>query len=373
MDFGREKMVQLAERIYNLDEKVYQGTGSALGRVYTKDKKRCVDSILAMMRSRDEGHAVRTDLALIGNMARTIDDHDLHKEVMTEYNAILQELVSLPTSFAEGDILDEHAAEINLLNKFKDGKHHMIICISRTYGCGGSEVGFELADRLKINYYDAEIFDKVLKRLEAEQDMVLDHMGYKYKSNGERQEDGSPLFVYSDPVEKETVVRKHKTFKERLREFSRYHGLSKKDAIFFNQSNLICEMAKEEDFVVMGRLAEVILCNNNIPHISIFITAPFEERVRRLRQMNQNRKEADIRRMLKMLDRAKHKYYRYYAGRTWGSAENYDLCINSACYGIQGTVDLIAYILEGGGTESIRKQTHVDDLEKIGHPLENNH
>lgn len=72
-----------------------------------------------------------------------------------------------------------------------------------------------------------------------------------------------------------------RTLKQMLREFSRYHGLSKKDAVFFNQSDLLCEMAKQEDFVVMGRCADVILTNNRIPHISIFITAPFEQRVRR--------------------------------------------------------------------------------------------
>lgn len=45
-------------------------------------------------------------------------------------------------------------------------------------------------------------------------------------------------------------------------------------------------MAKEEDFIVMGRCADVILANNHIPHISIFITAPFEQRVRRIMEVN---------------------------------------------------------------------------------------
>jgi len=40
--------------------------------------------------------------------------------------------------------------------------------------------------------------------------------------------------------------------------------------IFFNQSDLICEMAKKEDFIVMGRCADVVLTNHRIPHISSF-------------------------------------------------------------------------------------------------------
>ena len=74
--------------------------------------------------------------------------------------------------------------------------------------------------------------------------------------------------------------------KERLKDFDRYHGLTKEDAIFFNQSDLICKRAKEEDFIVMGRCADVILANNHIPHISIFITAPFEQRVHRVMEVN---------------------------------------------------------------------------------------
>ncbi len=76
------------------------------------------------------------------------------------------------------------------------------------------------------------------------------------------------------------------TLKTWASEFSRYHGLSKRDAIFFNQSDLICDMAKHEDFIVMGRCADVILTNNHIPHISIFITAPFEQRLRRAMELH---------------------------------------------------------------------------------------
>ena len=60
-----------------------------------------------------------------------------------------------------------------------------------------------------------------------------------------------------------------------FKDFKKYHGLPVQDAIFFNQSDLICDMAKKEDFIVMGRCADVILTNNHIPHISIFITASF--------------------------------------------------------------------------------------------------
>ena len=107
-------------------------------------------------------------------------------------------------------------------------------------------------------------------------------------------------------------------------------------AIMLNQA----KMAKEEDFIVMGRCADVILANNHIPHISIFITASFEQRVRRMMELhNLNYKQAAH--LLVKLDARHAKYYFDYTGKKWGDAVNYDLCINSASYGIEESVELI--------------------------------
>ena len=130
--------------------------------------------IVSLLTTRPKGNLIRSELALIGNMARTIQDKEERKLVMTEYNRILKEVMSLPTSFAQGDVIDPELAKLNTFNlkqRFSE-KDHLIICISWTYGSGGIDVGFKLADKLKINYYDAEIFEAVLKSLEAEKDSV---------------------------------------------------------------------------------------------------------------------------------------------------------------------------------------------------------
>ena len=36
------------------------------------------------------------------------------------------------------------------------------------------------------------------------------------------------------------------SLKTRFREFNRYHGLPKQDAVFFNMSDLICNLAKQK-------------------------------------------------------------------------------------------------------------------------------
>ena len=195
-----------------------------------------------------------------------------------------------------------------------------MICISRTQGSAGNDIGFELADNLKINYYDVEIFDQVMKRLEADKDAVNDAENFVDFNKYTKKSGGS--------------------LKTRFREFNRYHGLPKQDAVFFNMSDLICNLAKTEDCIIMGRCADMILKNNHIPHISLFISAPFSVRVEHIMAVrNMNLKQAV--RFLKKMDRQHRKYYQFYTGEKWGKPENYDLCINSANYGIKETIDVI--------------------------------
>mgnify|MGYP002620173233 CR=1 FL=1 len=195
----------------------------------------------------------------------------------------------------------------------------LVICISRSHGSAGTDIGFALAEALHINYYDESVLNQILDRRDA-------------------KEFGSDATKVSD--------------------FKRYHGLSKKDASFFRQSALICELAKEEDMIVMGRAADVVLTGQHIPHISIFITAPFAQRVSRMMEV----KNMDIKQAIAMIRKMDHKhqnYYHSYTGKHWGDAINYDLCINSSILGIEGTVKLIIQYVE-----DFEKKNNADILEK---------
>ena len=311
MQENKNKYYDIAERIYDLDGEVYECVGSSLGRTFTGDKLTCVNNLVMLMRTKPQGHLLRSELALISNMARTIRKDEDRSRLMKKYDEILKEIAELPASFGKVEILDENRAKLNTANlrqKFSKDDH-LIICIGRTQGSAGNDIGFALADALRINYYDAEIFNEVLRRLDAEKDSVTDvaDLGTdlienKYQGSG-------------------------RTIKERLKDFDRYHGLT-----------------REEDFIVMGRCADVILANNHIPHISIFITAPFEQRVRRIMEVNDLDHKKAVR-LLKKLDRQHARYYNYYTGQKWGDAMNYDICFNSASYGIEESVDIIERML----------------------------
>lgn len=345
MQENREKCMELANRIYDLDAEVYSCVGSALGRTFTGNRESTVQNLCSLMLARPGGHLLRSELALISNMARTIRDKEKRAQMMAEYDAVLKEIETLPDSFGKVDIMDLSRAELNPTARKKlSEKDPLVICISRTQGSAGNDIGFELADDLHINYYDVEIFNQVLNRLEVEKGSVGD--------------------AEADHFENFDKYRKTSfSLKKWMREFNRYHGLPRQDAVFFNMSDLICSLARTEDCVIMGRCADSILTNNHIPHLSIFISAPFSLRVRRIMAS----KNMDLRhasRFLKQMDRQHQKYYDFYTYGRWGRPENYDLCINSANYGIRETVDLIERMIgrqkKAGGGDAQKEKKILD-------------
>lgn len=324
----------LAEKIYTLDENVYKALGSSLGRTLIGSREKVLSVLEHELSLRPQGQLILSDMALIGNMARTLPEGASRKQLLTEYNDIIVALKALEEEIAKGDISDQKRV---FLNPFATGAKpfskddHLVICIGRSYGSGGTEIGFQLADDLHINYYDATIFKDVLERLQAKREATEKH-DIAETLHEMRHAHGLKLFTAN---------------------FNRFHGLPTADALFFNQSQYIEELARKEDFVVMGRSADVILKNAGIPHISIFITAPFESRVKRLMEMHElSFKEAA--KLVKREDKAHEHFYHRYTGFKWGSAVHYDLCINSASYGIHESEELIIRVIKARLREDLQ-------------------
>ena len=96
---------------------------------------------------------------------------EVKSKFMRQYNDILNEIAELPHGFGSVDILDTSISELNVSNFHRNNNdNRMIICISRTEGSAGTDIGFALADKLRLNYYDAEIFKDLVIRKDAEKD-----------------------------------------------------------------------------------------------------------------------------------------------------------------------------------------------------------
>ncbi len=327
--------VKLANRIYDLDQKAFEVTGSNLGRVFGGEREKNISDIVLNITAEKQSYTFRAELASISNMIRTIPDKKIKNTLLNEYSAILKDIKKKGNGFNSVEIINEQVAGLNETN-FSSGKRskddHLIICISRSHSSAGSDIGFALAENLKINFYDTDVLKNLMARMNKEKDLAW------LEEKAESDPKYALLLKHADRV------RRSKS--GHLREFSRFHGLPAADAEFFNISKFLCEIARTEDFVVVGRCADAILANSHIPHVSIYITAPVDIRARHLMQTEQI---ASYRKALKAVAKmdAKHEaYYHRYTGRIWGYAGNYDLCLNSSSYGIEESVEVIKRIIK---------------------------
>ena len=108
-----EARAELAEKIYDLDVEVYEILGSGLGRVFNSRRDSTVRDLAKLMGTPTQLHILRSEIALIGNMARTISDRTERERVLEEYERIVKEIETLPEFFGGVDILDEDIARMN--------------------------------------------------------------------------------------------------------------------------------------------------------------------------------------------------------------------------------------------------------------------
>ena len=116
----REKCRELATRLYELDGEVYESVGSSLGRTFTGDRESTIRNLSALMYTKPDGHLLRSEMALISNMARTIKDKEEKSRLMKKYDEIFQEILTLPETFVATDIMDKERVALNHMIKRRE-------------------------------------------------------------------------------------------------------------------------------------------------------------------------------------------------------------------------------------------------------------
>ncbi|HBI51370.1 MAG TPA: cytidylate kinase-like family protein [Ruminococcaceae bacterium] len=188
-----------------------------------------------------------------------------------------------------------------------------VITVSREYGSGGRLIGKKLADELGIGFYDGELLSLVAKE-----------SGYT-----------------------EDFVRRNDQKKTQSLLYHLYIGsqiLPASDMIFIAQSRVIKDLYNKESCVIVGRCADYVL--RGYANVSnVFITAPLESRIARVRDEYGEQSE-NYRAYLLKKDKNRIAYYNYFADDAWGKVQTYDISVNSDI-GIDRSADLIAqYIRE---------------------------
>lgn len=119
------------------------------------------------------------------------------------------------------------------------------------------------------------------------------------------------------------------------------------DNLFRFQSEVIRKLAAAESCVFIGRCADYVL-EGEEGLVRVFLYADMEAREARIREKHLY-EEKDLIKNIKRIDKERRDYHRYYTGRSWEDVGNYDLMLNTARLGIDGTVNVILHYLEERG------------------------
>lgn len=305
-----EQERNIAVRLYELDKKVYETTGSTLGRVFPSSPSFALQKIIDALKINRE-HFLKNEMTLIANMIGTIRDSKKAAPLKQEYDELEKDILAYNPKIIIPHSIDNNDA---VASRRFSSENHLIICISRQFGTGGHTIGYELSQRLGIAYYDKEIIHLACERMGFDSSKVTDYGG--------------------------DTLAKNKKLLSGFGKGSRKFFSPQSDLLFFTQSNLICEMAGQESCIIMGRCADAVLSNNHIPHLSIFLSAPLRERIKyEMGITGCDYKTASSR--VKKMDQERKNYYQYYTGRQWGYSGNYDLCVNTFFYGKDDTIQLL--------------------------------
>lgn len=195
------------------------------------------------------------------------------------------------------------------------------ITIARGYGSGGRVIGKLLAKELCIPFYDRNLL-----RLASDDSGINEQ-----------------LFVDADEKVKNTLLYKvaKKVYKGELIPPDRDDFISNEN-LFNYQAKIIKELAREGSCVIMGRCADYIL--KDYDHVlRIYIHAPLEDCIQAVDKIAPVRNPKDY---ILMTDKRRGAYYRYFTGRNWRDADNYDLCLNSSHLGYEKCVEVIKAYLD---------------------------
>ena len=190
-----------------------------------------------------------------------------------------------------------------------------IITISREFGSGGRTIGHAVAKMLDIPFYDKELVEQVALETGFSPAYVEEH--------GEHSP-GSSMFSYAFASQGVPGM---------------LHGMSTADFLWNIQCNVILQLADKGPCVIVGRNADYILKDRpDVLHVYVHAAKEFRaERIVRLYGDSEKSPEA----RLNEKDKRRRVNYHHYTGRTWGQAQNYDLCLNTGLLGVETCAQII--------------------------------
>ena len=88
-----EQERNIANRLYNLDKKVYETTGSTLGRVFPSSPSFALEKIIDALKINRE-YFLKNEMTLIANMIGTIRDEEKAASLKQEYDELEKDILA---------------------------------------------------------------------------------------------------------------------------------------------------------------------------------------------------------------------------------------------------------------------------------------
>ena len=208
--------------------------------------------------------------------------------------AFLKDMIFPETASAENE------SEANEQTTGTYGKN--VIAIGRQFGSGGHDIGKILAEKLGYDFYDAEIIQ-----------MTAGTTGYTPEFVKKKEEIMTNSLLYD-------LVNQMYLNTDRQDE-------APKDKIFEAECQVVRNLAKKGNCVIVGRCADYVLRNSG-NCLKVFFSAPLMSRIRRVAQ-RQNISEGEAKATVQKNEKLRADNYRYYTRRMWGAAGNFDLSLNT--------------------------------------------
>ena len=204
------------------------------------------------------------------------------------------------------------------------------ITIEREYGAGGGAIAKKLAARLGWKLWDQELACEIARVAKVDQTVV------------ERMDERCDSLFY----------RLMKVFMRGSMEQSvavRGMGHFDADSMVEFMQRVISGAASEGNSVIVGRGAPFLL-RGRPDTFHVFVYAPLEEKVRRLREAGKSDNQAMEE--IESVDRQRVIFVRKYFGMEWPTRELYHMMINSKA-GDEVVIDTILNEIHSLGAENI--------------------
>lgn len=194
---------------------------------------------------------------------------------------------------------------------------HTVITVGREYGSGGRLIAQKAAEALGIPFFDRSIINMAAEETGLSADFI-----------------------------RRTEQQKTSSFLYNL--YMSTQSLPVNDQVFIAQSEVIRRVAAEGPCIIVGRCADYVLRNQSgVDALNLFIHAPMEERIRRVRE-EYKVQAPDLRLYILKQDKNRAAYYEHFTDGQWGKAQNYHLAVSSDL-GLETIVRLLTDLMRDRG------------------------